>query len=77
MRGIILDAALALACATNPVTGKKQLVLISEAQEIELNREADKDITASISLYPNEKLQQYVQALSARLAATTKRPKLP
>ncbi len=75
--GIALLAAWALACATNPVTGKKQLVLISEAQEIELGREADKDVVSSIGLYPNDELQRYVQALGARLAAGTERPALP
>jgi predicted Zn-dependent protease len=66
-----------VACATNPVTGKRQLALISEAQEIEMGREADKDVVASIGLYPDESMQRYVQALGARIAATTERPDLP
>jgi predicted Zn-dependent protease len=52
-------------------------VLISEAQEIEMGREADKDVVASIGLYPDERLQQYVQTLGARLAAASERPNLP
>jgi predicted Zn-dependent protease len=67
----------AVACATNPVTGKRQLALISEAQEIEMGREADKDVVSSIGLYPDESMQRYVQALGARIAATTERPALP
>ncbi len=66
-----------VACATNPVTGKRQLALISEAQEIEMGREADKDVVASIGLYPDESLQRYVQDLGTRIAATTERPNLP
>jgi len=66
-----------VACATNPVTGKRQLALISEAQEIEMGREADKDVVASIGLYPDEPMQRYIQALGARIAATTERPALP
>ena len=66
-----------IACATNPVTGKRQLALISEAQEIEMGREADKDVVASIGLYPDEPMQRYIQALGARIAATTERPALP
>ena len=65
------------ACATNPVTGKRQLALISEAQEIEMGRAADKDVVASIGLYPDESMQRYIQDLGARLAATTERPNLP
>ena len=75
--GVALCAASAMACATNPVTGKKQFVLMSEAQEVELGREADKDVAASIGLYPDEALQQYIQTLGARLAAATERPALP
>jgi len=75
--GVALCAALTVSCATNPVTGSKQLVLISEAQEIQMGREADKDVVASIGLYPDQKAQQYVQALGSRLAAATERPNLP
>ena len=66
-----------VACAINPVTGKRQLALISEAQEIEMGREADKDVVASIGLYPDESMQRYVQTLGAKIAATTERPALP
>ena len=37
--GITLWVAYAVGCATNPVTGKRQLVLISEAQEVAIGRE--------------------------------------
>jgi predicted Zn-dependent protease len=77
LRLTIVGAAFLVACATNPVTGKKQLVLISEAQEIEMGRAADKDVIASIGLYPDDGLQQYVQGLGSRIASTTERPGLP
>jgi len=75
--GIALSFVSAAGCATNPVTGKRELALISEAQEIAMGREADKDVVTSIGLYPDEPMQQYVQALGARVAATTERPSLP
>ena len=50
---------------------------MSEAQEIELGREADKDVIESIGLYPDPKLQAYVQELGSRLAVTSERPHLP
>jgi predicted Zn-dependent protease len=70
-------AGLAGSCATNPVSGKKQFVLMSEAQEIALGREADKDVVESIGLYPDEALQRYIQDLGAPLAAASERPQLP
>ncbi len=67
----------AFSCATNPVTGERQIMLISESQEIEMGREADKQVIASIGLYEDEALQRYVQELGAPLAAKTERPNLP
>jgi predicted Zn-dependent protease len=75
--GVLLCALWAVACATNPVTGKRQLALISEAQEIEMGREADKEVAASFGLYPDESMQRYIQDLGSRIAATTERPALP
>jgi predicted Zn-dependent protease len=65
------------ACATNPVTGKRELALVSEAQEIAMGREADKQVIASYGLYPDEGLQKYIQGLGTRIAAKTERPDLP
>jgi predicted Zn-dependent protease len=68
---------LLLSCATNPVTGKRQLALISEAQEIAMGREADTEVAAAYGLYPDDQLQQYVQALGSSIASRTERPSLP
>ncbi len=73
----ILSALAAGACATNPVTGKRELALISESQEIAMGREADKEIVAAYGLYPDDRLQQYLQDLGSRIAARTERPGLP
>ncbi len=78
-RGVTMAAlaGVALSCATNPVTGKKQLALISESQEIAMGREADKDVAASYGLYPDDQLQRYVQTLGTSIASRTERPSLP
>src|SRR5439155_757503 len=65
------------ACATNPATGAKQLSLVSESQEIQMGREYDREVTASIGLYPDSALQRYEQQFGSRLAATSERPGLP
>jgi predicted Zn-dependent protease len=66
-----------LACATNPVTGKRELTLMSESQEIEMGRQGAAEVTAAIGLYPNAALQGYVSRIGLALAATTERPGLP
>jgi predicted Zn-dependent protease len=74
---LMLAVALISSCATNPVTGKHELALISEAQEIDLGRQSDRQVVATIGLYPDEHLQQYVQSLGTKLAAASERPNLP
>jgi predicted Zn-dependent protease len=68
---------LALSCAVNPATGKRELALIGEGQEIQMGREYDPEITASMGLVADTSLQAYVQGLGTRLAASTERPDLP
>src|SRR5438094_6031418 len=65
------------ACAVNPATGSRQLMLISESQEIAMGRDYDQQVAASIGLYPDSGLQRYLQQFGARLAATSERPNLP
>lgn len=72
----LLGALMALGCATNPVTGKRELALISESQEIEMGRQGAADVTAAIGLVPNAGLQAYVDRIGQALAAKTERPQL-
>jgi predicted Zn-dependent protease len=78
---LLLAATLALgtaaACAVNPVTGQRELALMTESQEIQLGRDADQDITRSMGLYEDAELQAYVQALGVRMARESERPNLP
>src|SRR6266487_1431059 len=73
----VLAGVGAAACATNPATGSRQLMLISESQEIAMGRDYDQEVTASIGLYPDTALQRWIQQFGARLAATSERPNLP
>jgi len=77
-RPALLVVALALtACARNPVTGKRQLALISEQQEIELGKQSAEEVKATMGLVKDDKLQAYVSRVGHELAALTERPKLP
>ena len=64
-------------CARNPVTGKSELALISESQEIQMGQEASKEVAQSIGLYKDEAVQSYFADLGKRMAAKSERPKLP
>ena len=50
-------------CAINPATGQRQVSLIGEGREIQMGREADPDMVASMGLYPDTAVQRYVSQL--------------
>ena len=64
-------------CATNPVTGRSELSLVSESQEIGMGQEGAKEVAASIGLYDDAQAQSYVSGIGKRLAALSERPTLP
>lgn len=65
-----------ISCAINPVTGKKQIMLMSEAQEIELGRSYDPQVMAAFGQYPDNNLQNFVQAKGTEMAKISHRPNL-
>ena len=47
----------AYACARNPVTGKNELSLVSESQEIAMGQEYAQQIVKSMGVYRDQKVQ--------------------
>ncbi|OEK04220.1 M48 family metalloprotease [Roseivirga misakiensis] len=64
-------------CATNPVTGKKEFMLLSEEKEIAMGKESDPGIVSFFGLYEDEKLQQFIEEKGKEMAAISHRPNLP
>lgn len=63
-------------CAVNPVTGKKELMLVSEEQEIAMGQQADPAVVAQFGLYPDENLQKFIDEKGQKMAAVSHRPEL-
>ncbi len=55
-------------CATNPVTGKKEITLVSVAQEKQLGVEEAVNIEKTMGFVDNPHLTEYVRAIGKRLA---------
>jgi len=70
-------AALAVACAVNPVTGKSEFSLVSESQEIDMGRQSAQSVAQSIGYYDDAATQAYVADIGRKLAAASERPQLP
>ncbi|HDZ56798.1 MAG TPA: peptidase M48 Ste24p [Pseudomonas xinjiangensis] len=63
-------------CAVNPVTGKKDFVMMSEAQELALGRQASAQIEQQMPLVEDAALQAYVQNVGEKLAQKSHRNQL-
>jgi predicted Zn-dependent protease len=66
------------ACAVNPVTGRKELMLVSENQEINIGHEAAPSMKWSFDgEYHDPELKEYLEGIMRRLWANSERPHLP
>lgn len=63
-------------CAVNPVTGKSQVMLMSEEQEIKMGKEYDPQIVAAFGEYKNDELLSFLQSKTAELGKISHRPGL-
>ncbi|ADH85615.1 M48 family metalloprotease [Desulfurivibrio alkaliphilus] len=65
-------------CAVNPVTGRRELMLLSEAQEVAVDQEhAPHQLSADFGVSQDNKLNAYVAALGHDLAEHSHRPGMP
>lgn len=68
---VVLDS-----CSRNPVTGKSQIVFMSEAQEIAMGQEADPQIIAQFGLYEDSAIQRFIAEKGTQMAAISHRPNI-
>jgi predicted Zn-dependent protease len=74
---LLLTACVNAACATNPVTGKRQMSLLSEAEELAIGQQQDAEIRREMGVYDDPALQRYVNDIGHKLARVSHRPNLP
>ncbi|HEY4652258.1 MAG TPA: M48 family metalloprotease, partial [Pontibacter sp.] len=60
-------------CSTNPVTGKKDVILMSEGQELAMGQEADPQIVAQFGMYDNPAIQRFIDEKGQQMAAISHR----
>jgi predicted Zn-dependent protease len=64
-------------CATNPVSGGPELMLLSESEEIQLGKQTDTEVRKEYGVYEDQKLNAYLNDMCQRLAKVSHRPNLP
>ena len=78
VRYLLPTAALLLvACAVNPATGRRELSLVSESQEIDIGRQGAQETLRTLQLVPDSSVQQYVRSVAMGLVGVAERPDLP
>ncbi|MEJ2114697.1 MAG: M48 family metalloprotease, partial [Gammaproteobacteria bacterium] len=73
---LLLGSLFFAGCATNPVTGKQDFVLMSEEQEINLGKQAHQEVMKQYRPYNNPALQSYVEGLVDELGKKSHRSNL-
>ena len=73
---VLLLFFLTSSCAVNPVTGRKEISLISEQGEIAMGEKTDVEIKQQYGVYNDPGLQAYVEKVGMRLAPYSHRPQL-
>ena len=66
------------ACAVNPVTGEKEISIISESTEIQMGqRNFGPYVQQFNALYQNDAIQDYVEKIGTKLSQVSHRANMP
>lgn len=65
-------------CAINPVTGKRQLMLLSEGKEIQIDKQnSPHQFSSDYGTVQDRELNEYINRTGKKIAANTHRPHMP
>lgn len=65
-----------VSCAVNPVTGKREFMLLTEEDEIQLGKQTDPQIVQTYGVYQDEQLTEYVDNMGQKMGKLSHRPQL-
>ncbi|WP_340111339.1 M48 family metalloprotease [Maribellus mangrovi] len=63
-------------CAVNPVTGKRQIMFVSEEQEIAMGAQYHPSVISTFGVYENEELQNFLDEKGTQMGQLSHRPNL-
>lgn len=69
-------AVILTTCAVNPVTGKRQVMLVSEEQEVQMGKEYDPQIVAQFGEYKNDALLAFINQRALEIGKISHRPNI-
>ena len=71
-----LTTLIVFSCAVNPVTGKKQIMLMSEQQEIQMGIAYDPQVVATFGEYRSDNILNFLSTKTKEMGAISHRPNL-
>jgi predicted Zn-dependent protease len=74
--GFVFGLVFLSGCAMNPVTGRKQFVMMSEKQEIAMGKQADPQIMAFFGSYDDPTLQEFINQKGQEMVKVSHRSNL-
>lgn len=74
--GFVICLLFLFGCAMNPVTGRKQFVMMTEGQEIAMGKESDPQVMAFFGSYDDPRLQKFINAKGQEMVKVSHRSKL-
>jgi len=75
---LVIAVSLLVSCAVNPVTGKRELMFVSESQEVRIGREAAPSLNWTYGgEFHDNALKQYLEGVVKRIWKASERPYLP
>jgi len=63
-------------CAINPVTGKREIRLLSTGQEVALGKETAQQVEREFGVYPDSELHQYINEVGQKLVDVCERKEI-
>ncbi|MCU0642781.1 MAG: peptidase M48, partial [bacterium] len=66
----------AISCAVNPVTGKREFMLLTQGDELALGQQTDQEIIQTYGLYDDPELLNYVTSMGKKMGSLSHRPQL-
>lgn len=73
---IITTLFLVNSCAVNPVSGKKEIMFMSDSQERALGLQYDPSVIANFGLYKDEAIQNFINTKGKQMGKISHRPEL-
>jgi predicted Zn-dependent protease len=73
----MIAAGMLAGCSKNPVTGKKELIFMSQEKEKALGAESHPSVVATMGIYDDKNIQSFINEKGLAMAKISHRPDLP